>query len=207
MMDPRRKHAASTIERKTRSSAGRWSLLCEEIHAAPSRLEQARRTDAAHESAARMLLARYGVIFRDLLVRESNAPKWRDLLNVLRRLEARGEVRGGRFLSGFSGEQFALPEAVESLRLARNSSFDEAITVTAADPMNLSGIVVPGDRVPSVPGKSLMYRNGFVGVDGKSEDSGATRTRDRKPTHPPPLETIASALLFEQEHSNYGSRI
>ncbi len=67
-----------------------------------------------------MLLARYGVLFRDLLARESNAPKWRDLLNILRRLEARGEIRGGRFVTGFGGEQFALPEAVESLRAARH---------------------------------------------------------------------------------------
>jgi ATP-dependent Lhr-like helicase len=131
MMDPRRKHVASAIEKKTRSSAGRWSLLCEETQAASTRIEQARRTDAALESAAKMLLARYGVVFRDLLVRESNAPKWRDLLGVLRRLEARGEVRGGRFLSGFGGEQFA-------------------------------GIVIPGERVASLPGKSVRFRNGQV---------------------------------------------
>src|SRR6201999_2982665 len=119
-MDPRRKSNTSTeAKRPTRSSAGRWSLLCEELHAAPTAIEQARRTDAALESFAKMLLNRYGVLFRDLLARESNAPKWRDLLGILRRLEARGEIRGGRFLSGFGGEQYALPEAVESLRAAR----------------------------------------------------------------------------------------
>jgi ATP-dependent helicase Lhr and Lhr-like helicase len=125
-------------------------------------IERARRTDAALESFARQLLARYGVLFRDLLTRESNAPKWRDLLNILRRLEARGEVRGGRFLSGFSGEQFALPEAVESLRAARTRDCSAVISVSAADPMNLAGIVVPGDRVSAAPGKQLLYRNGSL---------------------------------------------
>ncbi len=168
MMDPRRKHTASAVEKKTRSSAGRWSLLCEEAHSAPTRpdaqdrIAQARRTDTALESAAKMLLARYGVLFRDLLVRESNAPKWRDLLGVLRRLEARGEVRGGRFVSGFGGEQFALPEAVESLRLSRHSAYEALISVAAADPMNLSGIVVPGERIASVPGRFVRYQNGAV---------------------------------------------
>jgi ATP-dependent helicase Lhr and Lhr-like helicase len=167
--DPKRKNLTS--EKKTRSSAGRWSLLSDELsaelHAAPTPIEQARRTDAALESFARMLLARYGVLFRDLLARESNAPRWRDLLNILRRLEARGEIRGGRFATGFGGEQFALPEAVESLqaslRGARDRTPSESVdTVAAADPMNLSGIVVPGERVPSVPGRQVQYCNGVV---------------------------------------------
>jgi ATP-dependent Lhr-like helicase len=165
MMDPRRKHTASAVEKKTRSSAGRWSLLSEEMQAAPARIEQARRTDAALESAAKMLLARYGVVFRDLLMRESNAPKWRDLIGVLRRLEARGEVRGGRFVSGFGGEQFALPDAVESLRIARSQVFEATIQVAAADPMNLSGIVVPGERTASVPGRFVEFRNGQIVTD------------------------------------------
>jgi ATP-dependent Lhr-like helicase len=161
-MDLRRR--STTTERPgkrlPRSSAGRWSLLSEELHAAPTAIEQARRTDAALESFARQLLARYGVLFRDLLTRESNAPKWRDLLNILRRLEARGEIRGGRFLSGFGGEQYALPEAVESLRAARTRDCHAIISVAAADPMNLAGIVIPGDRAPAVPGKQVFYRNG-----------------------------------------------
>ena len=199
MMDPRRKSVSSTSERKTRSSAGRWSLLCEEIHAASTRIEQARRTDAALESAAKMLLARYGVIFRDLLVRESNAPKWRDLLNVLRRLEARGEVRGGRFLSGFGGEQFALPEAVESLRLTRNLTDERELTVAAADPMNLSGIVVPGDRIPSVPGKSLRYRNGTVVIEENSEATGTTHKLARRPARAPLVGAITPAISPDPE--------
>jgi ATP-dependent Lhr-like helicase len=169
-MDPRRKSNTSTeAKRPTRSSAGRWSLLCEELHAAPTAIEQARRTDAALESSAKMLLTRYGVLFRDLLTRESNAPKWRDLLNILRRLEARGEIRGGRFLSGFGGEQYALPEAVESLRAARTRDCSALIPVAAADPINLAGIVVPGDRIPAVPGKRIIYRNGNLHVEGTED--------------------------------------
>ncbi len=194
MMDPRRKNVSSTVERKTRSSAGRWSLLCEEVHAAPTRLEQARRTDAALESAAKMLLARYGVVFRDLLARESNAPKWRDLLGVLRRLEARGEVRGGRFLSGFGGEQFALPEAVESLRAARHSTSEEETTVAAADPMNLVGIVVPGERIASVPGRFVQFRNGQI-IDHESTGAAppAPPQRPRIARYQQPLTPLPAA--------------
>jgi ATP-dependent Lhr-like helicase len=198
MMDPRRKHVASSSEKKTRSSAGRWSLLCEEVHEAPTRAEQARRTDQAMESAAKMLLARYGILFRDLLVRESNAPKWRDLLGILRRLEARGEVRGGRFISGFGGEQFALPEAAESLRLERAESGE--IIVAAADPMNLAGVVVPGDRIPSVPGKSVTYRNGAVLCDEtvlSTPDRKQPRRLNIAPAEllPPPAPHIEQAAL------------
>jgi ATP-dependent Lhr-like helicase len=125
-------------------------------------IEKARRTDAALESFARQLLARYGILFRDLLTRESNAPRWRDLLNILRRLEARGEIRGGRFVSGFVGEQYALPEAMESLRAARTRDCSALISVSAADPMNLAGIVIPGDRIAAVPDKQLLYSNGSL---------------------------------------------
>ena len=195
-MDPRRRSTTTETpgKRPTRSSAGRWSLLSEELHAAPTVIEQARRTDAALESFARQLLARYGVLFRDLLTRESNAPKWRDLLNMLRRLEARGEIRGGRFLSGFGGEQYALPEAVESLRAARTRDCSAIVPVSAADPMNLAGIVIPGDRVPAVPGKQLLYRNGSL----HSEPQPDTLSSEKIPavTLPPtPLPTAAPPAL------------
>ena len=121
-----------------------------------------------------MLLARYGVLFRDLLARESNAPKWRELLGILRRLEARGEVRGGRFVTGFGGEQFALPEAVDSLREARKHESPHEIAVAAADPLNLAGIVVPGERVAAVPGKQVRYRNGFLIVENCRDEDGST---------------------------------
>ena len=164
LMDPRRKAntAEASSKRPTRTTAGRWSLLNDEQPHPTDVIAQARRTDAALESFARMLLARYGVLFRDLLARESNAPKWRELLGILRRLEARGEVRGGRFVTGFGGEQFALPEAVESLREARKHESQHEIAVAAADPLNLAGIVVPGERVAAVPGKEVRYRNGLL---------------------------------------------
>jgi ATP-dependent helicase Lhr and Lhr-like helicase len=152
-------------------------------------IEQARRTDAAFESFARQLLARYGVLFRDLLTRESNTPKWRDLLNILRRLEARGEIRGGRFLSGFSGEQYALPEAVESLRAARTRDCSAIISVSAADPMNLAGIVIPGDRIPAVPGKQLLYRNGSL----HSEQEPDTISTEKIPAFTLPQSSLPTA--------------
>jgi ATP-dependent Lhr-like helicase len=166
-MDPRRKSTTTETpnKRATRSSAGRWSLLSEEVHAAPTVIEKARRTDGALESFARQLLTRYGVLFRDLLTRESNAPKWRDLLNILRRLEARGEIRGGRFISGFAGEQYALPEAMESLRVTRARDCSALIPVSAADPLNLAGIVIPGERLAAVPGKQVLYRNGNLHLE------------------------------------------
>ncbi len=175
-MDTRRKTVTTEApgKRNTRSSVGRWSLLSEDpaIQTAPpsaislrrlspaeaqtAAIESAHRTDAALESAARMLLARYGILFRDLLTRESNVPKWRDLLGILRRLEARGEVRGGRFVTGFGGEQFALPHAVDSLRSSRSRDCSAIITVAAADPVNLVGVVIPGDRIPAVPANNYV---------------------------------------------------
>jgi ATP-dependent helicase Lhr and Lhr-like helicase len=110
-----------------------------------------------------MLLRRYGIVFRELLTREAILPKWRELLITLRRLEDRGEVRGGRFVSGFLGEQFALPVAVESLRAMRHQQpSGEVITISAADPLNLVGIVVPGERVPANSGKVVAYRDGIA---------------------------------------------
>jgi ATP-dependent Lhr-like helicase len=196
-MDPRRKSATTenSAKRPTRSTAGRWSLLSEELHAAPTVFEQARRTDGAVESFARQLLTRYGVLFRDLLTRESNAPKWRDLLNILRRLEARGEIRGGRFVSGFSGEQYALPEAVESLRAARTRDCSAIISVSAADPMNLVGIVIPGDRVSAIPGKQVLYRNGVLNCEPELE---GISSNDMSTLPLPPTLLPASSLPIER---------
>jgi ATP-dependent Lhr-like helicase len=222
-MDPRRKSTAIENPRKrpTRSSAGRWSLLNDadlttnsgapgldsetwvgvarnskeaQFQLAQQAIEQARRTDAALESFARQLLTRYGILFRDLLTRESNTPKWRDLLNILRRLEARGEIRGGRFLSGFGGEQYALPEAVESLRAARTRDCSAVISVSAADPMNLAGIVIPGDRIPAVPGKQVLYQNGSLHSETQPDSIPSERIPVATlPT--PPLPTIAPQAL------------
>jgi len=120
---------------------------------------------AAHaalvERIARVLLRRYGVVFRRLMDREGMALPWRELLRALRRLEARGEIRGGRFVAGVAGEQFALNEAVSALRSIRRKEPDGAlISVSAADPLNLIGIVLPGPRVPVIPTNRILYRDG-----------------------------------------------
>jgi ATP-dependent Lhr-like helicase len=110
-----------------------------------------------------MLLKRYGIVFRDLLTREANLPKWRELQMAFRRLEDRGEIRGGRFVDGFLGEQFALPVAVESLRATRKlPSSGEIVTISAADPLNLVGVIVPGERVPAISGRAVSYRDGVA---------------------------------------------
>ncbi|QQS45063.1 MAG: DEAD/DEAH box helicase [Acidobacteriota bacterium] len=115
------------------------------------------------ELVARVLLRRYGVVFRRLLDREGLTLPWRDLLRVLRRLEARGEIRGGRFVAGFSGEQFALSEAVSMLRSIRKKELDgELISISAADPLNLLGIVLPDNRVPVIPSNRILFRDGIA---------------------------------------------
>jgi len=115
-----------------------------------------------------MLLRRYGVVFRDLLARETNLPRWRELQIAFRRLEDRGEVRGGRFVSGFQGEQFALPVAVESLRANRKAPMNgERIVISAADPLNLVGIIVPGERIPAISGRSVTFRGGAWEPEGE----------------------------------------
>jgi len=155
LIDPRRRAGqGSMTSARPRHSAGRWSLLY------PGESAQ---QEKAVEAVARMLLRRYGVVFRDVLAREANLPRWRDLQIALRRLEDRGEIRGGRFVAGFVGEQFALPHAVESLRAIRNlPAHGESVTVSAADPLNLVGILVPGERVPAIGGRMVTYRDGVA---------------------------------------------
>jgi ATP-dependent Lhr-like helicase len=105
------------------------------------------------EAFANQLLLRWGVVFRDMLARESLAPAWRDLLQVLRRMEARGEIRGGRFVSGFVGEQFARPEAVATLRaMRRDEDRSGGLVISTSDPLNLAGIILPGPRVSGLSG-------------------------------------------------------
>ena len=194
MMDPKRKPLAAEpvvngARRGTRSTAGRWSLFTEEEHRETSAPERAREGEASLAASARILLARYGVVFRDLLTREANAPKWRDLVRMLRRLEARGEVRGGRFVHGFSGEQFALPEAVESMRATRDLQTDDVMTLAASDPMNLIGIVVPGDKTSAVAGKKIWLRGGTAcDHEGNLLDVTATPTGIRGGTRRPAAE-------------------
>ena len=109
------------------------------------------------------LLRRYGVVFRRLLEREGMPRPWRELVKSFWRMEARGEIRGGRFVAGFSGEQFALPEAVGLLRSIRRSpTAGHLVSVSAADPLNLMGILTPGSRVPPVSANRILYRDGVA---------------------------------------------
>jgi len=189
LMDPRRRRAEGRERvRRPRHSVGRWSLFRSmdrpmvdgqwsmvggsssvkrqpslDIHS-PFTIDHS--TLRPSEPVARQLLRRYGVVFRDLLARESLVQSWRDLLVQYRRMELQGEIRGGRFVSGFTGEQFALPEAVESLRAVRKRNASGAashdIKLSASDPLNLAGVILPGPRVPSVPSNFLIYKDGLV---------------------------------------------
>lgn len=160
LIDPKRRAgqgAGKTM--RPRHTAGRWALLHTDIA-----LERPR----AVEAACWMLLRRYGIVIRDLLARESNLPTWRELLMGFRRLEDRGEIRGGRFVDGFLGEQFALPIAVESVRAMRSLPLSgDTTTLSAADPLNLIGILVPGERVPAISGKTVSYRDGVAVISGE----------------------------------------
>ena len=155
LIDPKRRRGEGRFRAaRPRHSAGRWALLRpDHADAAPTAADERARRVAA-EAFARQLLLRWGVVFRDLVARETMIPPWRELLAALRRLEARGEIRGGRFVAGFLGEQFARPEAVELLRIVRRE--DErtgTVCVSAADPLNLVGIVTPGARVSALSGE------------------------------------------------------
>ena len=140
--------------------AGRWTLARRE----PPTTPPAKLEPEAVEHIARTLLRRYGVVCWRLLEREAAwLPPWRELLRVYHRLEARGEVRGGRFVAGLSGAQFALPEAVAALRQVRKQAPDgELLVLSASDPLNLAGTVLPGSKVPRLPGARVLYRDGIA---------------------------------------------
>ena len=151
--------------------AGRWAV----VRDAPAGLD----AEDLAQGTAEILLARYGVIFRDLLARESVTVPWRHILRALRRLEARGQVRGGRFVAGFVGEQYALPEAVEALRAVRRREHSgERVYLSAVDPCNLVGIVLPGDRITARAGDALTL------VDGALPDDAETVGRIAWPRRP-----------------------
>ncbi len=151
---------------------GRWSLLRAEPDQSPS-------PEQAAEGTALRLLLRYGVVFRDLCARERHLPSWRSLLYALRRLEARGEIRGGRFVAGFVGEQFALPEAVDALRsVRRRRDGDAPLLIAASDPLNLVGIITPGPRVSPFSGQMIAYR---AGVPTEIGELGAVLSRLQQP--------------------------
>ncbi len=164
LIDPKQRlggnrHPKRKFLRRQSLSQGRWTLL---QHPGPN--EENGEEDPTSfdlEPLARQLLNRWGVMFRDLLYKETLAPPWRDLLMIYRRLEAQGQIRGGRFVSGFAGEQFALPEAVDALRtVKRAKGGGEVVRISAADPLNLIGIVTPGERVRPHPEKLLVFVDG-----------------------------------------------
>jgi len=152
----RRGRARERLRRGSRGrtgAEGRWALL-------PA-ADLARDPDERAQAVAEQLLARWGVVFRDLLVRETHVIAWREILWALRRLEARGAIRGGRFVTGFVGEQYALPGAVEALRRTRKlERTGEMVRLSAVDPLNLVGVVTPGPRIPAVRTQQVVYRDG-----------------------------------------------
>ena len=150
LIDPKRRRGEGRGRTaRPRHAAGRWALI-DRSHS---------NVDA--EFYARQLLDRWGVVFRDVLSRETLAPAWRDLLQVYRRMEARGEIRGGRFVSGFVGEQFARPEALDLLRhLRRSEKTGEEVSVAASDPLNLTGIILPGARTGALTQVALRLIDG-----------------------------------------------
>jgi ATP-dependent helicase Lhr and Lhr-like helicase len=145
--------------------AGRWSLVRRATTALESQpIDTAEQTVEAGEALAWLLLRRYGVVFRRLLAREAGwLPPWHQLLRAYRRLEAQGLIRGGRFVAGMSGEQYALPEAVGALRAVRKRARDDAwVALSGADPLNLAGIVTPGPRLPALAGNRLLLCDGVT---------------------------------------------
>jgi ATP-dependent Lhr-like helicase len=150
--------------------AGRWSVLRRQ---SPEATDEEARTEAL----ARQYVKRYGVVFRDLLARETHAPPWRDLLRVYRRLEMRGELRGGRLCAGFVGEQFAAPEALEALRAVRREpKRGDVVRLSACDPLNLVGIITPGPRVPAMLANTVVLRDGVPDVQPAADATAATAT-------------------------------
>ena len=139
-------------------TAGRWALFRGDDQ--PNLFGEITPEEAI-ETVARQLLRRWGVVFHRVLAREKGLPQWLDLLRVYRRLEARGEIRGGRFVAGFSGEQYALPEAVEHLRAIRNKALDGTLrSIGAADPLNVAGLLTPGEKIAARAGTQILFRDG-----------------------------------------------
>lgn len=163
--DQRRASAGGRRRRRTvvfgMEDAGRWALARRTRPIQSQTLKQAERESVEH--IALTLLRRYGVVFWRLLEREADwLPPWRDLLRVYRTLEARGDIRGGRFVAGFSGEQYALPDAVGMLRdIRRKEASGALVSVSGADPLNLAGILTPGPKLAALTGNRLLYRDGL----------------------------------------------
>ena len=186
LVDPKRRRGEGRGRAaRPRHAAGRWALLDETDQLQSG--EAAGDAEAAHRDSvvarfAAQMLDRWGVVFRDVLARETLAPTWRELLVALRRMEARGEIRGGRFVAGFVGEQFARPAAVELLRVVRRDEpLAQPLAVAAADPLNLTGIILPGRRVSAISGGLVEL------LPGAGVDAASLRTETR------PVSSIKSA--------------
>ncbi len=165
LLDPcRRRAAGKDRARRTRHSVGRWALLEESVE---EQVDGTKSSEHLHGCWAKQLAHRYGVVFRDVLKRESLPVTWRELLIQYRKTEWRGEMRGGRFVDGFTGEQFALPEAVEALRAVRRDAQvgGEDIRLSPADPLNLVGIILPGERISSHTSQPILFRGGMQVLD------------------------------------------
>jgi ATP-dependent Lhr-like helicase len=153
--------------------AGRWSVLRQ----AKSDESDKNDEETRHEALARQYIRRYGVVFRDLLAREAHAPVWRDLVRVYRRLEMSGELRGGRLVGGFVGEQFAAPDAVDALRATRREERrGEIVRLSACDPLNLVGIVTPGPRVQATLANTVVYQDGVPQIASVAAVESAPRS-------------------------------
>jgi ATP-dependent Lhr-like helicase len=151
--------ARARLRQRLARAGGRWAPLA----CADTTLDR----DELAEAVAEQLLSRWGVVFFDVLARESLALPWREILWALRRLEARGLVRGGRFVTGFAGEQYALPGAVEALaRSRRTPRRGEPLRLSAVDPLNLAGILTPGPRIPALPNRWIVFRDGIPEEEG-----------------------------------------
>jgi len=162
---PARRGLRRGVRGTTGGASGRWSLL-------PNPLSGPDRDELA-EAVAEQLAARWGVVFRDLIIRESLAVPWRDVLWAFRRMEARGTIRGGRFVTGFSGEQYAHPDAIDVLRAIRKKPRSgEQVRISAADPLNLTGVILPGPRVPAISANTVTLTDGAV--EDTSEPSHPT---------------------------------
>jgi ATP-dependent Lhr-like helicase len=143
--------------------AGRWTLLRSKFMATLSSQERT-------EQWCRLLLRRYGVMFRDLLANESAAPPWHELVRTYRRLEARGEIRGGRFVACVGGEQYALPGVIHALRSAADAADEKPVVLPATDPLNFTGRMSGGTRVPALPGQFIVIAGGqVIGHEGPTE--------------------------------------
>jgi ATP-dependent Lhr-like helicase len=170
-------------------SAGRWSLFRGD--GAPDLFGKISEEESI-EHVARQLLRRWGVVFHRVLLREPGLPPWREILRVYRRMEARGELRGGRFVAGFSGEQYALPEAVEHLRsIKKRPAEGKFATICGADPLNLVGIITPGEKVAARGSTRIVFRDG---VPVAIKEAGKLRILEHDPT-PAIAREIAAALV------------